>query len=296
MRRRTHFLVYSAFLFFLVVFFYRAAFGWGSWAHKEINRQAIESLSPPLKDFFLANEEFIAEHSIDPDQRRFIDKDEPFYHYLDIDRYGKYPFSELPHDHQEAVKKFGADSLKKSGLVPWHIADVTDKLADAMKAGNKEEILHYASDLGHYVADAHVPLHATENYDGQLSGQVGVHARFESRLPEMYGKEYLFSHDTASLIENPVEKAFQIILTSYAMADSVLKADAGAKADLRDKEIYTVVRKNGKAQYQYSDAYYKKFNEYLRGLVERRIQDAISAVADFWFTAWVKAGRPKLPT
>jgi hypothetical protein len=146
------------------------------------------------------------------------------------------------------------------------------------------------------VTDAHVPLHATENYDGQLSGQVGVHARFESCLPEMYGKEHQFSHDSARIIENSLEKSFQIIFLSYAMADSVLKADAGAKEDLRDQEIYTVVQKNGKKEYHYSEAYYRKFNEHLHGLVERRIQDAISAVADFWFTAWVRAGRPELPT
>jgi len=164
-----------------------------------------------------------------------------------------------------------------------------------MKAGNKGDILQLASDIGHYVADAHVPLHATENYDGQLSGQVGVHARFESRLPEMFGKEYEFSHDSAKVVDNPTERAFEIILTSYALADTVLKADAMAKEDLKGQEIYTVERKNGKKVYQYSEAYYRKFNEHLHGLVERRMQDAISAVADFWFTAWVKAGRPTLP-
>ncbi|MGA9364467.1 MAG: zinc dependent phospholipase C family protein [Bacteroidota bacterium] len=283
-------------LVLVAVFLSRTAFGWGFWAHKEINRQAIQSLPPPLKDFFLANEEYVVEHSTDPDQRRFTDKDEQFYHFLDIDRYGKYPFSELPHDYQEAVKRFGADSLKKNGLLPWHIAEVTDRLAGAMKLGDKGEILHLAADLGHYVSDAHVPLHATENYDGQLSGQIGVHARFESRLPEMYGKEYHFFHDSAKVIENPLEKAFQIVFLSCVMADSVLKADASAKEDLKGQEIYTVVKKDGKKEYKYSDAYYEKFNEHLHGLVERRIQDAILAVADYWLTAWVKAGKPDLPT
>jgi hypothetical protein len=296
MKRYRQFFPLHPFLFVIAVLLSRAAFGWGFWAHKEINRLAIESLPPPLKDFFLANEEYIVKHSTDPDQRRFKDKDEEFYHYLDVDRYGKYPLSQLPHDYQEAVKRFGTDSLKKNGLLPWRIVEVTEKLAGAMKTGNKVEILHYAADLGHYVADAHVPLHATENYDGQLSGQVGIHARFESRLPEMYGKEYRFSNDTARLVEKPLEKTFQIIVTSYTMADSVLKADSSAKAELKDQRIYTVVRKSGKTQYQYSDEYYTKFKEHLHGLVERRIQDAISAVADFWFTAWVKAGKPELPT
>ena len=165
-----------------------------------------------------------------------------------------------------------------------------------MKVKDKAEILHLAADLGHYVADAHVPFHATENYDGQLSGQVGVHARFESRIPEMYGKEYHFFHDSAKVIENPLERAFQIVSLSCVMADSVLKADASAKEDLKGQEIYTVVKKNGKNEYRYSNAYYEEFNAHLHGLVERRIQDAILAVADYWLTAWMKAGKPELPT
>jgi len=296
MKRHRQFFLLQLLLVLVVVLLSRSAFGWGFWAHKEINRRAIESLPSPLKDFFLANEEYIVEHSTAPDQRRFADKNEAFYHYLDSDRYGKYPFSELPHDYKEAAKRFGADSLKKNGLLPWHIAEVTDQLTEAMKVKDKGEILHLAADLGHYVADAHVPLHATENYDGQLSGQVGVHARFESRLPEKYGKEYQFFHDSAKAIENPLEKAFQIIFLSCVMADSVLKADASAKEDLKGREIYTIVKKNGKKEYKYSDAYYERFNKHLHGLVERRIQGAILAVADYWLTAWVKAGKPELPT
>jgi hypothetical protein len=129
-------------LFSIVVLLSRAVFGWGFWTHKEINRQAIESLPPPLKDFFLTNAEYIVEHSTDPDQRRFADKSEPFYHYPYCDRYGKYPFTALSHIYQEAVKQFGADSLKKNGLLPRHIAEVRDQLAKAMKAKDKREILH----------------------------------------------------------------------------------------------------------------------------------------------------------
>jgi hypothetical protein len=137
MKRYRQFFLLQLVLFLIAVLLSRTAFGWGSWAHKEINRRAVESLPSPLKDFFLGNEEYIVEHSVDPDQRRFADKDEQFYHFLDIDRYGKYPFSGLPHDYREAVKRFGADSLKKNGLLLWHIAEVTERLAEAMKVGNK---------------------------------------------------------------------------------------------------------------------------------------------------------------
>ncbi len=279
---------------FLLAIVYGTSAGWGFWAHREINRRAIESLPLSLHDFFSANEDYIVEHSIDPDQRRFGDKEEEFYHYLDIDRYGRYPFSELPHDYTTAAKKYGQDSLKKNGLVPWRIEVITAKLTDAMKRANKGDILYYAADLGHYVADACVPLHATENYNGQLSGQTGIHSRFESRLPEMFGKDYQFFQPRVGYVENPLERAFQIILKSYTLADSVLKADLKAKADSGENEAFLVGRKNGKTEYRYSDKYYARFNGHLNGIVENRMRDAISAVADYWFTAWVKAGKPDL--
>lgn len=280
---------------FVIGLLYRAAFSWGFWAHKEINRQAIESLPTPPKDFFSANAAYIIEHSIEPDQRRSNDKSEQFYHYLDIDRYGTYPFSELPRQYDTAVKKYGVDSVRKNGLLPWRIVEMTEKLSEAMKVRKKEDILLYASDLGHYIADAHVPLHATENYDGQFSGQLGIHSRFESRLPEMYGKDYHFSSGSAEYLGKPLERAFQIILTSYTMVDSVLKADIDVRAGLSEREAFTVVKKNGKTEYQHSDTYYKHFSNRLNGLVEKRMNDAIRSVADFWYTAWVNAGKPNLP-
>jgi hypothetical protein len=281
---------------FVIGLLYKVAFSWGFWAHKEINRQAIVSLPSPLQQFFSANAEYLVDHSIDADQRRFKDTEEQYYHYIDIDRYGEYPFPELPREHAEAVKKFGADSLKKNGLLPWRIAEITGRLEKAMKEGNKRDILFYAADLGHYVADAHVPLHATENYDGQLTEQVGIHSRFESRLPESYGKNYRFTRRQAQYIQNRLAKAFEIVLKSYTLVDSVLTADRNTTASLGEKRAYkVVVRKNGKTEYRYSDAYYKEFNSRLNGLVERRMNDAILALADYWYSAWVDAGKPKLP-
>jgi len=273
---------------------YSGAFGWGFWAHQEINRQAIKCLPSPLYDFFAANETFIVQASTQADQRRFKDSAEAFYHYLDLDRYGKAPFPELPHDYSEAVRRFGADSVQKNGLLPWRIVEVTEKLSDAMRRGEKQEVLAYAADLGHYVADAHVPLHATENYDGQLTEQSGIHSRFESRLPELYGKLYRLSVDSAAYISDPLGRAFDILLESYTLVDSVLKSDLRAKSGLTNRDIHIVTRKNGKTEYRYSDEYYRRFHEALNGLVEKRIRASIRAVASFWYSAWVNAGKPEL--
>ena len=279
----------------LLISFHRAALSWGFWAHKEVNRLAVESLPSPLFEFFSANAEYLVEHSIASDERKSTDDEEGFYHYLDIDHYGKYPFAELPWDYSAAAMKYGVDSLKKNGLIPWRILETTEKLTDAMKRRDKKDILFLAADLGHYIADAHGPLHTTANYDGQLSGQFGIHERFESRLPEIYGTNYRFARDSARYVKTPLARAFDIILTSYKTVDFVLRAEMKAKEDLGDKGAYRILLKNGKKEYQYSDEYYKRFNEHLKGLIEERMREAISAVADFWFTAWVNAGRPGLP-
>lgn len=294
MKRYLRYLLRSSLLLLACLFLYSVAFGWGYWAHKEIHRQAIKCLPQPLFDFFIANERIIVEESIAPDERRSKDPEEAFYHYLDLDRYGKYPFPELPRDYGEAAKKFGADSVKKNGLLPWRIAEMTEKLSDAMRRGRKKEILRYAADLGHYIADAHVPLHTTENYDGQLTGQVGIHSRFESHLPEMFGKQYRFSCDSVRFLTDPLDHAFNIILRSFTLVDSVLQADVKAKRGLREQDLYVVTRRNGRIEYRYSDGYFKRFNKFLNGLPERRMQDAIHSIADFWYTAWVNAGQPVL--
>ncbi len=270
-------------------------FGWGFWAHKEINRKAIDVLPKEMRTFFQGNADYLSEHAIDPDQRRYKDENEGFYHYIDIDRYGAYPFSALPHDYQAAVEKFGVGFVKKNGLVPWRIADFVHQLKEAMRKKDKQEILFYAANLGHYVADAHVPLHATENYDGQLTDQKGVHARFESDIPERYGKLNNLSVDSAQYISNPLEFAFHVILESYSFVDSVLKADKAAKEGLAESDLYSVFKKSGRTEYHYSDIYFQRFNERLHGLVEKRMQDAIQNLASFWYTAWVDAGKPGLP-
>ena len=269
--------------------------GWGFWAHKEINRYATRALPIGMREFFSAYADSIAEKSVLADLRREEDDEEQYYHYMDIDRYGKYPFSELPRDLDAARTKFGADSVRKNGIVPWRIANVLGKLTEAMKARNTQDIILYAADLGHYVADVHMPLHTTENYDGQLSGQFGIHGRFESELPELYGRDYNLAVQEPDYIVEPLAYAFELVLESYLFVDSVLYADRKAKEGIREGELYQVVTRNGRNEYHYSPFYYERYSAFLRGLPERRMRAAVYRIASFWYTAWVNAGKPKLP-
>ncbi len=272
----------------------QAAFGWGFWAHKSINKAAIGLLPPPLREFYQANSEYVIEHAVDPDMRRGKWKNEGNYHYMDLDDYGTYPNFKVPPTYDDAVKTYGEETVIKAGMVPWRVAVDVDSLTAAMKARDIPLVLHLSADLGHYVADMNVPLHATKNYDGQLTGNIGVHYRWETGVPEHFGKDYSFGGiEGAVYIKNPEEHAIKILTHSYSLLDQVFRADSIAKAGIPKDKLYRVETKDGKKQYIYSDEYYSKFNAELNGMVESQMRSAMRAVASYWYTAWVNAGKPK---
>lgn len=279
----------------LLVFITGQVFGWGFWAHKEINRRAIQLLPSEMNAFFHAHADYVAQHAVDPDLRRSRDSLEQYNHYLDIDHYGAYPFLDLPRDYRAAVARYGEDAVRKQGIVPWRIAWYTDSLTKAMKDKNETAILRFASELGHYVADSHVPLHAVSDYDGVQRGVKGIHKRWESDLTERYGQSYVFPVGNLFYIENPLVFSFQTILASYSYADSVFAAELRAMKETPGARSVKNIRGNGDTVYSYSDAYYESLRKYDSGLVERRLQKATVSLASYWYTAWVNAGKPELP-
>ncbi len=262
---------------------------WGFWAHKEIHRHAIRSLPDEMRGFFEAFSREIIEGSVEADLRRSRDKKEGFYHYINIDRYGEYPFKELPRQYEKAVVKFGRGRVDSIGTLPWRIAEHVRLLERAFRENDTTGILLIAADLGHYISDAHVPLHTTENYDGQLTGQRGLHSRWESRIPEQFGPEYRFQKQPVTYWADPLEEAFRIVENSFLKVDSVLAADREVLASIPEGERWVERKRNGRTEYQYSDRYYDEFNRRLSGMVERQMNESIRAVADAWYTAWVNS-------
>jgi len=265
---------------------------WGRWGHYRITEQAIASLPDTLRQYFEAQAKELVAKSVEPDEARRWDEDEQFRHYIDIDAYGEPPFTELPREFDAAVKKFGPVGLDTIGTLPWTIERFTKILTDAFKADDRDSIIHTAAYLAHYVSDAHVPLHTVVNYDGQLTGQRGVHARWESHIPERFGEQFDLRLGEARFLGSPRDEAFQIVLTSFAKADSVLAADRQAQ-QTAEGGIVTADPSRDRRR-QLSDPYYAEFHRLLSGMVERQLQSAVSAVASYWYTAWVNAGRPKL--
>jgi hypothetical protein len=241
------------------------------------------------------NIDFITEHAVDPDKRRYMVAAEASRHYIDIDHYGVSPFNSLPRKWNEAVAKYSEDSLNARGIVPWWINAMLQRLTAAFKEKNQARILKLSAEIGHYIADAHVPLHASSNHNGQLTDQRGIHAFWESRIPELLAeKEWDFFIGKAEYIRDPLAFTWQRVLESASASDTVLKFEKELSKTFPPDQRYSFEEKNGVITRQYSSAYTIKYDEKMKGMVERRMRQAIYAVASFWYTAWVNAGQPNL--
>jgi hypothetical protein len=283
----------------LVVFFasYQALYSWGFFAHKRINRMAVLTLPPEMIGFYKYHIEFVTEHAIDPDKRRYAVDGEAERHFIDVDRYLKYgpdPFEVIPKHYKDAVEKFGEDTVRDNGIVPWHIDVMVKRLTEAFKKEDLNRILRLSADLGHYIGDAHVPLHTTENYNGQLTNQKGIHGFWESRLPELFSDDYDFFVGKAKYIEDPLGKAWDIVKASFAAKDSVLLFEAELSKTFPADRKYSFESRGQTNMKVYSQEYSKAYDKMLNGMVERRMRESIITVGSLWYTAWVNAGQPDL--
>lgn len=285
---------FSALLLVLLVTNYKV-YCWGFYAHQKINYYSVFLLPPEMLVLFKPNISFLSEHAIDPDKRRYAVPDEGPRHYIDIDHYGHYPYSSLPRKWNDAVDKFGEDSLKQYGIVPWHVQVMLSRLTNAFKSKNYGLIMKYSAEIGHYISDAHVPLHASSNHNGQLTNQKGIHGFWESRVPELLAeKEFDFFIGKAAFIENPGDFIWKRVLESAKAADTVLSYEAELTLQFADDQKYAFENRNGKTIRQYSSAFTIAYNKKLDGMIERRMRESVYAIASFWFTAWVNAGQPNL--
>ena len=262
---------------------------WGYEAHRFIMDRAIALLPAELRPMFERERAAVVERSLDPDtwQNAGFDDDEAPHHFLDIDweGYGPYPFEGLPRDYAAAVAKFGKPRIDQNGTMPWRTEEMFGNLRRAFEGYARRgpfgrfDIVHYAAWLAHYVSDAHVPFHAIVNYDGQLTGQHGVHARFESFLFERYRDQLTLAPAPRAPIRDPRDFVFATVIEGSQLAGDILAAD---RAAIGARDVY-------------DDAYYAAFFKANRTLLERRLNESISAVAAIIAGAWDAAGRPPLP-
>ncbi len=285
----------KAFIVSIALLISLQCFCWGFFAHQEINRYAVFLLPPQMLLLYKPNIDFITIHAVDPDKRRYAVAAEGPRHYIDIDHYGVYPFDSLPRKWNDAVARYTADTLNAYGTVPWWVQTMLFRLTDAFKEKNQSKILKLSAELGHYIADAHVPLHASSNHNGQFSNQRGIHGFWESRIPELLAdKNWDFFIGKAEYIKNPGDFIWKRVLESAAASDTVLKFEKELSQRFPSDQQYSFENRNGILIRQYSSAYSIAYDEKLKGMIERRMRQSIFAVASFWYTAWVNAGQPDL--
>ena len=268
---------------------------WGFFAHQKINYLAVFLLPPEMMVFYKPNIDFLSEHAVDPDKRRYAVPEEGPRHYIDIDQYGQYPYPNLPRSWKDAVEKFGEDSLKMFGIVPWHIQTMLLRLTSAFKEKDFAKIMKNSAEIGHYIADAHVPLHANSNHNGQYSNQKGIHGFWESRVPELLAeKHFNFFIGKAQYLENPGAYIWGRVLESAQAADSVLTFERELTRSFPSNQKFSFENRNGSLIRQYSTAFTIAYDKMLNGMIERRMRLSIASIASFWYTAWVNAGQPDL--
>lgn len=268
-------------------------FNWGFFGHQKINNLAVFTLPPEMIGFYKKNITYITEAAVNPDKRRYAVVDEAARHYLDLDHYGDSALYKMPRYWKAAVEKYSEDTLKAYGIVPWHIERMYHRLKDAFMVRDPDQILKVSAEIGHYLADAHVPLHTTENYNGQLTGQEGIHGFWESRLPELFSGNYNFFVGRAEYISNTQLEAWKAITLAHSALDSVLIFEKELTNKFGERK-FSFETKGKLTQKNYSREFAKAYHDALAGMVERHMRTCIKRIGSFWYTAWVDAGQPDL--
>lgn len=191
-------------VFFVVLLNLSQAFAWGKRGHEMVGSLAAQLLAKEHPQGA-----FLASHSFDmgyynnaPDlvwkANSEIYKKESPQHYVDIEIFER-AFKKrneskawIP-SRMEFTKKF-PEIDEKAGRSPWRIQELVarlEKTTQSLKKKNlskkekhllQEQWLVTAGLLGHYFADLAQPLHVTENHDGQLTQQKGLHHWFEENV------------------------------------------------------------------------------------------------------------------
>ena len=252
---------------------------WGSNAQRLIVSHAVDTLPYEMRPFFEANRTFFVQHV--NDSLNLIDKhpNERLNHFIELDKYGKFPFEALPRNYKSALAKYSKSKIDSTGLLPWQIGVYSAKLTDDIRSGHWEEAKIDAAFLANYVAESHDPFNTTENFDGKLTGQSGVNERFNTVLIDRYGSFFPINPHDAFFISDPTDFAFDSCLNAHSLVESILLADRRAKKGLGS----------------YTDEYYDRFYNLTAAALIRQLSDASTDVGSYWLTAWTNTGKPPLP-
>lgn len=263
----------------LLIIFNQSVFSWGSTGHKIINRKAVMHL-PSDMSLFKADSLFYEAHASDADYRK-ISSDTSLFaegprHYLDIDDYPNFKYVTRSLD--SLIMLYGWQRVKENGTNPWFVKWFMDSLTAQLARNDLAKVKQTASDIGHYVGDGFQPLHCTLNYDGQLTGNNGIHSRYETTMLGTYQSQINIQLDSIYYIPLPIDYIFEYIIHSNSLVDSIILADNYAKA-------ISGWTGSGTAPASYYAALWEKTER----LTKDQLQRSTTALASIWYTAWVNS-------
>jgi len=268
---------YRFFKLFSLLALSLALMSWGYTGHYKINNSASLSFTTEMEQF-MAWAVTLAEHASDADDRKETDPNEGPRHYIDIDNYPEFlTEGKIPQTYDSVVALYGESFVIDQGILPWATLTTYDSLVNCFLRRDWAKAVLFASDLGHYVADAHMPLHITRNYNGQYSGNNGIHSRYESTMINAYIGQINYSGDDISFVTDVNGYVFNYIYSNYTYVDSVLAADDYAQG---------VAGNTSSAEYK--QALWEKSMSFTVPLFSR----ASHALAELIYSAWAEAGKP----
>lgn len=253
---------------------------WGSVGHHYIAQHYSQHL-PAYIDGLRTYDSSVDLHVTDPDTRKSSTPGESEKHFIDIDYYHEFLEGTLPRSRTALEALYGASTVTTIGVLPWAIVEEVTALTTQFQAQQWSAASLTIADLCHYVGDANMPLHCALNYNGQLTGNTGIHSRYESTMISTYLGQLNTTPMTVAYYASPLDAAFDVIAASYAGVAPILAADNVAKAAAGGSTSGTT--------------YYTSLWNSTRVLTQARLDTASVLTASLVYTAWEKAGRPLVP-
>ena len=264
---------------------------WGFDGHRRINYIASKQLKGPFGQFLKNNSDPLKWYAVAPDYNKDIDSEEFHRHFIDADYYDEYPFTKIPKKYEELISLYGEDKIRKYGIAPWAINETCERIIDLLKKNQLEEAIYNMGVVGHYIADLHMPLHTVINYNGQFSGNDGIHKRWEHRLVDEYVKK-IKPVGKIEKVEDPWSFSMKIVKESFKLHHLILEADTKARKLLTKEQAD---RLNSYDVLSFEKPYLDSLYDDTGNLLNERMGRAVMRLASLWNYCWEQAGRPKLP-
>jgi len=264
---------------------------WGYFGHRQINKQAAQNLNGPFGQFVKNYESALAWYGPVPDYLKGIDHNEFPRHFMDADLYDSFPFNQIPADYDSLLAKYGEENVLKWGYLPWVIQTTCERIINLLKQERFEEAIYHMGALGHYVSDLHNPLHTIKNYNGQFTGNKGVHFRWEGRLVKEY-VNVITPSPNSIMIKDPLAAAFDILRNSFSLHVQIMDADTKARKILTPEQIKEL---DSYKILPFEEPYLQILYSETKDLLHSQLGGAVTSIADYWLYCYMAAGSPELP-